>query len=493
MNSLRQQLSPRWRAGLVVVVAVIALSAATWTVKGSSAQAATSTAGAAAPAPAPVITGKTNPESYADLVAQVAPAVVTIRSERRVRQTQLPDDDLFRRFFGERGPLPTPRREGGLGSGAIVSADGYVLTNNHVVEQADQIKVELHDRRVVNAKLVGADAPSDLAVLKIDVSGLKSLPLANSDRARVGDVVLAIGNPLGVGQTVTMGIISATRRATGLGDGSSFEDFLQTDAPINQGNSGGPLINTRGELLGINSQILSPSGGNIGIGFAIPASMAQSVMDQLVKTGTVKRGMLGVTIQPVTSDIAASLGLSEVRGAIVSAVTADSPADKAGVKRGDVVTKLNGEAISDSNSLRNHVARLQPGSNVALSIIRDGQERSLSAVLGELPSKREASANREGSSNSGRFGMNVQDLTADQARELGLKSTRGVVVSEVDPNGVAAGAGIRAGDVIQEVNRKPVDHASDLKAALDAAGKRPALLLVNRNGSERFVALTPRG
>jgi Do/DeqQ family serine protease len=384
MNALRHTFTSRWRAGLAAMAALVALSGAGWAMRGEPAQAvAPATASTPAPALAAQIAPAKGVDSYADLVAQVAPAVVTVRADRRGRQTASQDDDLLRRFFGDRGPgMPMPRREGALGSGAIVSAEGYVLTNNHVVEHAEQINVELHDRRVLSAKLVGADPPSDLAVLKIEAVGLKNLPLADSDRARVGDVVLAIGNPLGLGQTVTMGIISATGRATGFGEGT-FEDFLQTDAPINHGNSGGPLINTRGELIGINSQILSPSGGNIGIGFAIPATMARNVMDQLVKTGTVKRGMLGVTIQPVTSDIASSLGLAEVRGAIVNSVTTGSPADRAGIKRGDVITKLNGASISDSNSLRNHVAKLQPGSQVTLTVMREGKERSLTATLGE--------------------------------------------------------------------------------------------------------------
>jgi Do/DeqQ family serine protease len=289
--------------------------------------------------------------SYADLVDRDAPAVVTVRSERRVRVSeQFPFMGMP--FLGEVQPQPQDRIEHGLGSGVIVSADGYILTNDHVIDGAEDIRVELTDNRTLPAKVVGSDTPSDLAVLKIDASHLPVLPLGNSDQVRVGDVVLAIGNPLGVGQTVTMGIISAKGRQTGLSDGS-FEDFLQTDAPINQGNSGGALVNTSGELIGINSQIISPSGGNIGIGFAVPANMAKSVMAQLTKSGTVRRGILGVTVQPVTSDLASSLGLSDVRGALISSVQQGGPAERAGLQRGDVILALNGSPVADSNALRN--------------------------------------------------------------------------------------------------------------------------------------------
>jgi serine protease Do len=289
-----------------------------------------------APAPVPAAAADraigASKDSYADIVSAVAPAVVTVRTNGRAKSSaQFPfaDDPAFRRFFGDRLPNMTepPQERDALGSGVIVRQDGYILTNYHVVSGADQIKVELTDRRAFDAKLIGSDAASDLALLKVDAAGLQALALGDSDRLRVGDVVLAIGNPLGVGQTVTMGIVSAKGRATGLTSGS-FEDFIQTDAPINQGNSGGALVNTRGELVGINSQILTPSGGNIGIGFAIPATMAGNVMGQLLEKGRVHRGMLGVTVQGVTSDLAKSFGLREVRGALVSAVQPGSPASK---------------------------------------------------------------------------------------------------------------------------------------------------------------------
>ena len=327
-------------------------------------------------------------QSYADLVSRVSPAVVTIRSTEKARQAQqfpFLNDPSLREFFGDRLPQQAPsQRVQGVGSGVIVNSNGYILTNHHVVDGALEIKVELPDKRTFTAKLVGSDKPSDLAVLKIDATALPTLSLGDSDRVRVGDFVLAVGNPLGIGQTVTSGIVSAKGRATGLSDGS-FEDFLQTDAAINRGNSGGALVNTSGELVGINSQIVSPSGGNIGIGFAIPSNMAKAVMDQLLKTGKVRRGMLGVTIQSVDADLASSLNLPAARGAIVTSVSPKGPAEKAGVKRGDVITTINGHQIADTNNLRNVVAGMAPGTQVSVAALRDGSEQNFRLALAELP------------------------------------------------------------------------------------------------------------
>jgi serine protease Do len=441
--------------------------------------------------------------SYADVVSRVVPAVVTIRADRRVRAPQqfpFAEDPFFRDFFGDRlprGQQPQRELQRALGSGVIVSADGYILTNHHVIDGAEDIKVDLNDNSTLEAKVVGSDQPSDLAVLKVNASHLPVLQPGDSERVRVGDVVLAIGNPLGVGQTVTMGIISAKGRSTGPGNGS-FEDFLQTDAPINQGNSGGALVNTNGELIGINSQILTGSGGNIGIGFAIPSNMARSVMDQLIKGGKVRRGQLGIVVQKVTSDIAANLGIQETRGVIVSSVKSGSAAEKAGIKRGDVITAINGTAVNDPNTFRNKVASTQPGTEVTLTVLRDNREQELRATLGEFtPEGAKPGGDGEGGgggdSETGKLGVGVQPLTPDLASQLNLPTgTQGLVVMQVDPAGPAAEAGVQRGDVIEEVNRQPVRSAADLKSALQRTGERAALLLINRRGEDVFLTVRPR-
>jgi serine protease Do len=458
-------------------------------------------AGAAAPA------GPADHNSYADVVARVAPAVVTIRAERIVRaprQNPFFDDQSLQDFFGGRGAQPPqpPRemRQRALGSGVVISPDGYIVTNHHVVDGAEQITVEFTDRRSFPAKLVGTDQPSDLAVLKVEAKDLPVLTLGDSDKVRVGDVVLAVGNPLGVGQTVTAGIISAKGRRTDISDGS-FEDFLQTDAPINQGNSGGALVNTSGDLVGINSQILSPSGGNIGIGFAIPSNMTRTVTEQLVNKGRVRRGQLGVFVQAVTEDIAQSLGLKEAKGVIVGAVQKGSAAEQAGLRRNDVITAFNGAAVNDANELRNLVAATQPGTDATLDVLRDGRAQQFKVTLGELT----APAGRGGEggegegpgaqSEGGRLGVTVTPLTPEAAQRLRLPDDReGLVVTGVDPSGPAAEVGIQQGDLIEQANRQPVKSVEDLRAAIQAAGDRPVLLLVTRGGGEgsTFVTVRPR-
>jgi Do/DeqQ family serine protease len=437
-------------------------------------------------------------DSYADIVEVVAPAVVTVRAQGRARvsptQFQGPDDDFFSQFFGlpnqgRRGQTPRQLqrpRQSALGSGVVVTTDGYILTNNHVVEGADAVNVDFTDGRTLTAKIVGTDKPSDLALLKVSGSNFKAIALGNSDNVRVGDVVLAVGNPLNVGQTVTMGIISAKGRSTGVGDGS-YEDFLQTDAPINHGNSGGALVNMRGELVGINSQIMSNTDANIGIGFSIPANMAKHVMEDLRTKGKVTRAQLGVTVQNVTSDMAASLGLKQNGGAIISGVGEDSAAERAGLKRGDVIVSFNGQPVQDTNSLRNRVADSGPGSTAEVVINRDGADKKIAVKLDEANPERSARRSGDGD-RDGERGENASALGVTVSpNDRGT----GLMVENVDPDGRAADAGIRPGDVIHEVNRQTVKSPEELRAAVRKSSDRPVLLLIDRNGASVFVTVKP--
>jgi serine protease Do len=494
------------RASLAIVAAGALLGAATWHSLGAATDTqakdvqATQARTAATPALTHAIAG--GRDSYADVVKVVAPAVVTIRVQGKanVSPTQFGEgDESFRRFFGEpsergsRTPQPRAPKQRGLGSGVIVSPDGYILTNNHVIDGADDIQVELADGRTFTAKLVGSDKPSDLALLKVTASDLHPLSLGNSDAVQVGDVVLAVGNPLGIGETVTMGIISAKGRSTGVGDGG-YEDFLQTDAPINHGNSGGALVNTKGELVGINSQILSNSGENIGIGFAIPANMARHVTDQLRKDGKVHRSQLGVMIQPVTSDMAASLGLKEVGGVIISSIEPGSAADRAGLKQGDVIQTFNGETVKDFNVLRNRVADTPPGSTATVSIVRDGARRDVSVTLNETTVGKSARSGETDSTPEDKtaLGISVAPLTPELASRYSLPSNaKGIVVQDVNPDGRAADAGLQAGDVIQQVNRQSVENVEDLRTAVRRNADRPVLLLISREGRNLFVTVKP--
>lgn len=450
-------------------------------------------------------------QSYADVVEKTSTAVVRIDAEHKTKtdastaqNNPMLDDPQLREFFKNlpqgQTPPQRPRVERGVGSGVIVSADGTILTNYHVVGDAEKITVTMNDNNTFAAKIVGSDQPSDLAVLKIEGSNLPFLNLGNSDSVRIGDIVLAIGNPLGIGQTVTAGIISAKGRRTGLSDGS-FEDFLQTDAPINQGNSGGALVNLSGELIGVNSQILSGSqgGGNIGIGFSIPSNMAKSVMEQLVEHGKVRRGLLGVNIQNLTPATARALDLNDTKGVLVSNVKTDGSAAKAGIERGDIITAINGERIEDSNTLRNKVAGTMPGTEIKITVSRGGNTQEFTARLDELETEKAAANNfgdgrndKNKPAENGKLGLTLQPAPAELLKNLQLTAdTKGLVVTEVDPNGAAAEEGIARGDVILEINRKAVGTIEEAQTAIESSGDRGVLLLVNSKGQTIYLTVTP--
>jgi len=443
--------------------------------------------------------------SFSPVVKRSMPAVVNISSSKVVRNQQSPDmfdDPIFRQFFGGRVPQQRQQRsqrETSLGSGVVVSPDGYIITNNHVVEGATDVKVAFFDKREFPAKVVGADKYTDVAVLKIDRTGLTSIPFADYSHAQVGDVVLAIGNPFGLGQTVTMGIISAKGRSLG-GAIERYEDFIQTDAAINRGNSGGALIDTRGELVGINTAILSgSSGGNEGVGFAIPANLARSMMDQILKHGKVTRGYMGILPQELTPDMAKAFNMPNGRGVAVAQVESDSPAAKAGLKVGDVITAINGNAVEDVNEFRLDVAAFAPGTTVRLKINRNGQTMDLPVTLSEY--NMEAAQNSggqpvvpEGGEKGALQGVSVQAITSDVRQELQLPSNAsGVVITDVDPSSRAAQAGLEQGMVITQVNHKPVTTVAEFNAAIRAGASRETTLLLVRIGADtQFVVVQNR-
>ena len=449
-----------------------------------------------------------NQATIADIAEKAAPSVVNVASSRTVKNTheRAPffDDPFFRQFFGPGGPRQMPeqkRHENGLGSGVIVSADGLVLTNNHVIDGADDIKVTTADKREFKAKVLGRDAKSDVAVLKLEgaPAGLKAIEFGDSSRLRLGDVVLAIGNPFGVGQTITMGIVSAKGRANvGI---AAYEDFIQTDAAINPGNSGGALVDMEGHLIGINTAILSRSGGNMGIGFAIPSNMAEPIMKALMTSGKVVRGWLGVGIQDLDQELATAMNLKTVNGVLLSEVMENGPGAKAGLKSGDVVVELNGQRVDSTGGFRNAVAAAGAGSSVKLKVLRDGKEVALEAKLGELPAEKTAGAGGPGGSDAPSMleGLTLEDLNPALRRKLDVPSSvkSGVVVTELDPESAVARAGLRPGDVVVEVNRTPVDNVAGFRTAYSkAAGPARApgqearvLFRVLREGRSLFVVV----
>jgi serine protease Do len=443
--------------------------------------------------------------SFADVVKKVSPAVVKVyitKNGKPVNEQMNPllEDPMFRRFFGDRfgghgegmHPGKTPK-EHGLGSGVIVTKDGYILTNNHVVDGADEVRVAVGEGGDdYTAKVVGTDPKSDIAVLKIDPK--KSLPTAtagDSEKLEVGDVVLAVGNPFGIGQTVTMGIVSATGRAT---LGMDYEDFIQTDAAINPGNSGGALVDAEGRLIGINTAIISRSGGNQGIGFAIPMNLARSVMESIIENGHVIRGYMGVNIQDVTPALAKEFGVEEGQeGALVADVTSGSPAEKAGLKAGDVITELNGAKVRDSRHLKLQTAQIAPGTKVPVKINREGKEKELTVTLKEFPNDELASKSgkAKGTDNDDVLdGVTVGDLDASARQQFDIPSTvKGAVITEVNPETPSYEAGLREGDVVQEINRHAVKNADDAVALSDKAKGKSALLRVWSHGASHYLVV----
>ncbi len=435
------------------------------------------------------ITGEST--AFSDVVKSVGPAVVNISTTKTVRRDISPFSHPFDPFedFFDSFRLPRKYKERSLGSGVIVSSDGYIITNYHVVEKADEIKVTLYDKQDYKGKIIGSDPKTDIAIIKIPAKSLPAVKWGDSDSLQVGEFVLAFGNPYGFSHTVTMGIVSAVGRANvGIAD---YEDFIQTDAAINPGNSGGPLVNIRGELIGINTAIFSRTGGYQGIGFAVPSNMAESVMKQLVKEGKVTRGWLGVTIQSITPDLAKEFGLKNGKGAVVSEIMKGGPAEKAGLKRGDIILEVNGKTINDAESLRNAVAQSEVGSHIKIKIVREGQPLSLTAKVSELPKdmpeasmeKREKETDEENVF----AGFTVIALTEEIAKQLGLsRYEKGVVIIRVEPDSAAEEAGLKKGDVIHEINKKTITNLRDFNNIVSHIKEGDSILLYINRGERKF-------
>jgi serine protease Do len=440
-------------------------------------------------AAAPVVGTTSGAPSFAALAEALEPAVVNIKVTK-IEKTEMPGmpdiegpfGDMFKNFFGDMPRTPEKFKSQGAGSGVIINADGTILTNNHVVESTTEIVVTLSDKQEYKAKVLGRDPKTDLAVIKLEGKGpFKAAVLGNSESARVGEWVLAIGNPFGLSNTVTAGIISAKGRIIGAGP---YDDFIQTDAPINPGNSGGPLINMQGEVIGINTAII-PNGQ--GIGFAIPVNTAKTLLPELETKGKVTRGYLGVNIQNVTADLAASLNLKAAKGALVSEVVEGSPAASAGVKRGDVITSFAGKEIKDARDLSTLVAATPIGHDVPLKINRDGKETTLQVKVAKLDSSAPGAQSEETS--KGKWGMQLQELTPDLARQLGAEGRTGVVVADVQPGSPADNASVQRGDIILEVNRHPVKDIADVRKEIEKAHNNSLVLLVQREGGSLYVVL----
>ena len=456
-----------------------------------------------ATAPQPPMAGGSG-KNFVEIAKSVKPAVVNIAATRSGKSVESPhgsplDDPFFRKFFGDEffkrdAPQREPR-ERGQGSGVIVEANGLIITNNHVVSKADEIRVFLSDKREFKGKLIGTDTKTDIAIVKIEATGLPTVPWADSDQLEVGEYVLAVGSPFGLTQTVTMGIVSAVGRASmGIAE---YEDFIQTDAAINPGNSGGALVNVRGELVGINTAIFSQSGGNMGIGFAVPSNLSRAVMDQLVRTGKVVRGWLGVAIQDLSSELAAQFGISDTKGVLVSDVMEDSPAKKAGFERADVIVEYDGKPMDSPTHLRNAVAQTPIGKRVSIKLIRDKKPKTIEVTIVEQPKSLGQPGVEESRESAAATGIlsdiDVRELNEELASRYGLKAAdRGVVVIRVKSGSTAEEMGVREGDLILEVNRKAVTSLKSYEqAASGLARDQAVLLLLKRKGQAIYLTLRP--
>jgi serine protease Do len=448
-----------------------------------------------AAAPVAVSANAAVPETFADIAKRMSPSVVNIKVIKKVEnvgfaQPDIPDGpfhDFFEKFFqGMPQGAPAPKTQKGMGSGVIISTDGYVLTNNHVVDGAKEVIITLADQKEYKGRIIGADRQTDLAVVKIDAhETFPASTLGDSDAMKVGDWVVAIGNPFGLDRTVTAGIVSAKGRVIGAGP---YDSFIQTDASINPGNSGGPLLNMQGEVIGINTAIVAQGQG---IGFAIPVNMVKPLIPQLETKGKVTRGFLGVTIQAITPPLAKSLNLPDKKGALVADINPNTPAAKAGIKRGDVIVAFNGKDVSDSQSLPAMVAATPVGQEATVTVKRDGETLQLPVTIGELPAQRAANGNPGGAIQPARekWGLQLRDLNPEIAAQLHLKADQGVVVVDVQPNSRAAESGVHQGDVILEVNRQPVNSVQDMAAKLNNAPNKDQLLLVQRQNAKIFIPL----
>ena len=439
---------------------------------------------------------------FTDVAKRVTPAVVnitTVMTENVADGSPVPDElrermeEFFGKPFGPRGRRPgdpfdhrAPRR--GQGSGVIISPDGYIVTNNHVIAQAREVSVTLPDKREFRGKIIGVDPKSDLAVVKIDAGHLPTMTWGDASSLQVGEYVLAVGNPFGLNSTVTLGIVSALGRGQmGI---TQYEDFIQTDAAINPGNSGGALVNTKGELVGINTAIFSQTGGYQGVGFAVSTTMAKPIYESLIKSGKVVRGYLGIGLQGLNQDLATAFGLKDAKGALISDVKTGSPADQAGLKPGDVIVSYQGTSVEDGVALQRLVTRTTVGARVTLTVIRDGHEREVTVRVGEQPDDSKVAKVQHGDADDALWGLVVEELDHDRARQLGFQGTQGVVVTRVDPDSGAERAGLSAGDVIQEMNRRPIKSVKDFeKAFADLKKGASVLILINRRGNSLFVSV----